>query len=479
MAEIDGEDKTQQTSRTDKKTDKHDFSPHPAKLAMKAMQSTSVQAVLQPHTYNIRSNFYSYLKDAVDRSLFNTTNLEITNFRDILNRLNQSETGGNGLDDLHQLKRTIHLVSHMYKAHIKVVFLIYMREVHGIDMRDGLNDTRVEENTTDRMQDHHFFVNFTGVSLPNEIKFAVGDDKSTPVQKYLRDRLMLQSLVKIKVFDTLHPQMQGKESTSTWAEAPIMSIQRSSMTNWSARVFSGQLPMFPKEGPISVPVTYATIQRVDMKKLCELVTNAATRAFLKYDTSRTIDRRDDTLWRREFPDRCYLTRREQLNRNMWWNKQLVDPDVSADFKDKEQCKKDKYRVPGVAVRSHTDSIDEDLVELNFGYEKPRIIRNYRENPSDMNKCKWDQVDVRMHIFSEEIGENWKESANGMWYVEDYVQFFRMLQTLKRPDTIDDFTGKKCQFTCQPHDIQGENTPDHLLRALSASIHRCWDWLVEE
>jgi hypothetical protein len=158
---------------------------------------------------------------------------------------------------------------------------------------------------------------------------------------------------------------------------------------------------------------------------------------------------------------------------------LVDPGHSDDFEEEEQCKKDQYRVPDVAVRSHTDSIDEDLVELNFGYEKPKILRDYRQKPSDMNKCKWDQVDVRMHIFSEEIGENWKESANGMWYVEDYVQFFRMLQTLKRPDTIDDFTGKKCQFTCQPHDIQGENTPDHLLRALSASIHSCWDWLVEE
>ena len=172
MVEIDGEDKTSQISRSDTNFARHDhFSHHPAKLAMKAMQSTSVQAVLQPHTYNIRSNFYSYLKDAVDRSLFNTTNLEITNFRDILNRLNQSETGGNGLDDLHQLKRTIHLVSHMYKAHIKVAFLIYMREVHGIDMRDGLNDKRVEENTTDRMQDHHFFVNVTGVNMPNEIKW--------------------------------------------------------------------------------------------------------------------------------------------------------------------------------------------------------------------------------------------------------------------------------------------------------------------
>jgi hypothetical protein len=51
MVEIDGEDKTSQISRSDTNFAKRDyFSDHPAKLAMKVMQSTSVQAVLQPHT---------------------------------------------------------------------------------------------------------------------------------------------------------------------------------------------------------------------------------------------------------------------------------------------------------------------------------------------------------------------------------------------------------------------------------------------
>jgi hypothetical protein len=82
-----------------------------------------------------------------------------------------------------------------------------MREVHGIDIRDGLSDKRVEANPKDRMQDHHFFVNFTGVSMPNEIKFS--DRAPLPVQAYLREKLMLQSLVKIKVFDTLQPGNGG------------------------------------------------------------------------------------------------------------------------------------------------------------------------------------------------------------------------------------------------------------------------------
>jgi hypothetical protein len=470
MVEIDGEDKTSQISRSDTNFARHDhFSHHPAKLAMKAMQSTSVQAVLQPHTYNIRSNFYSYLKDAVDRSLFNTTNLEITSFQDILNRLSKSKTRDNGLDDFHQLTRTIHIVWHMYRAHIKVAFLIYMREVHGIDMRDGLNDKRVEANAKDRMQDHHFFVNFTGVSMPNEIKFA--DKAPLPVQAYLREKLMLQSLVKIKVFDTLEPGRGGEESTSTWAEAPVMSLHRSNMTDWSARVSSGQIPMFPKEDSTSVPVTYATVQRVDIKALCEMVKTAATNAFVEYDRSRTISLKTDGMRRRDFPDRCYLTRREQLDRNRWWNKQIGAPLDSDKFHNGEQCGQNSYRVPGIAVRRHADSIDEDLVELNFGYEKPSIQRNYHAKPDDMDTCKWDQVDVRMHFFSNAIGDKWKESANGMWYVEDYVHFFKMLQTLGKTSDIREFRGDKCKFTCQPQDIAGETPAASLDRAQKSTKYR--------
>ena len=78
FVEIDGDEKTYQTKRTDENmTQTEIFNINPAKLALKMMQSTSVQSVLQPHTYNIRSNFYSYLKETVDQSLLNTTNFEI------------------------------------------------------------------------------------------------------------------------------------------------------------------------------------------------------------------------------------------------------------------------------------------------------------------------------------------------------------------------------------------------------------------
>ena len=110
MVEIDGEDKTAQTARTprtDTNLDKAEFKNPPAKLALKVMQSTSVEAVLQPHTYNIRSNFYWYLKDQVDQSLSRTTNVETPSFQDILNRLISSSLSArnNGLDDFHQLTR--------------------------------------------------------------------------------------------------------------------------------------------------------------------------------------------------------------------------------------------------------------------------------------------------------------------------------------------------------------------------------------
>jgi hypothetical protein len=157
------------------------------------------------------------------------------------------------------------------------------------------------------MLDHHFFVNFVAAEMPTEIRFE--HDSQTAVRDYLRANLMLQSRVQIKVFDV---------SESKWFDAPIMQTtsRRSNMTDWKARVSSGPLPLFPKEDSSSVPIVCATIQRVDIEKLCKIVKNAADRAFVKYDKSRTLEVRDK-IKRRDFPDRCYLTRTEQLDRNRW------------------------------------------------------------------------------------------------------------------------------------------------------------------
>ena len=134
-----------------------------------------------------------------------------------------------------------------------------------------------------------------------------------------------------------------------------------------------------------------------------MVKSAATNAFVKYDQSRTISLKNDGMRRRDFPDRCYLTRSEQLDRNRWWNKLLGAPVDSNSFHAGERCEENR----------------------NFGYEKPSINRNYHVIPDDLDTCKWDQVDVRMHCSSNEIEDKWKESANGMWYVGDYVHFFKM------------------------------------------------------
>jgi hypothetical protein len=157
------------------------------------------------------------------------------------------------------------------------------------------------------MIDHHFFVNFIAAEMPTEIRFE--HNSQTAVRDYLRANLMLQSRVQIKVFDV---------SVSKWFDAPIMQTtsRRRNMTDWKARVSSGPLPLFPKEDSSSVPIVCATIQRVDIEKLCKIVKNAADRAFVKYDKSRTLEVRDK-IKRRDFPDRCYLTRTEQLDRNRW------------------------------------------------------------------------------------------------------------------------------------------------------------------
>jgi len=478
MVEIDGEDKTYQIERTNENSTRHDyFKINPAKLALKLMQSTSVQAVLQPHTYNIRTNFYSYLKQIVDRSLQNTTNFEIPSFQDILNRLTKSNLEDSGLDDFHQLTRTIHIIWHLFRAHVKVAFLIYMREVHEIDIRDGLSANNTNDQLNDNMKDHFFFINFTGNNIPDELSFT--DKMSKSIRKYLENKLMLQSTVKIKVFDMTEGNTQGSLIQSKWTDAPIMSTKNSNMKDWKARICSGKIPNLPNEDTTSVPVTYATIQRVNMNKLCEIVKKAASKSFISYSTSRLISMKRDGIKRRDFPDRCYLTRKQQLDRNKWWNRQLGEPIDSNLFTNDEKCKLNELRPHGIALRRHTEDHTSDLIELNFGYEKPNLKKDYRQMPTDISNCTWDQVDIRMHYFYNEMedlkiksnSEDWKKYADGMWYTEDYILFFRMLQSLQENFEIHSFTGKNCAFTCEPDWNDNENLEINMKRAVESTKYR--------
>jgi hypothetical protein len=104
--------------------------------------------------------------------------------------------------------------------------------VHNIDVRDALTEKTAmsrEIKTEERMMDHHFFINFTTLHIPHQLKF-IEETSDTPdsVSQWLKDQFMLQSRIKIKCCE---------ESTSSWVDAPIMqtSTQRSNMNNWSAR----------------------------------------------------------------------------------------------------------------------------------------------------------------------------------------------------------------------------------------------------
>ena len=264
---------------------------------------------------------------------------------------------------------------------------------------------------------------------------------------------MLQSRIKIKCCE---------ESTSSWVDAPIMqtATQRSNMNNWSARVSSVEIPVFPKERASSVPIMYATIQRVNMEELCEVITKAANAAFIRYGESRLCKKDRESLngvkqKRRYFPDRCYLTRREQLDRYGIWN---------------------QYDKSGeTALRKRLSRDEDKKVELNLGYEKPDIIRDYKIPGGDMRKCKFDQIDVRMHYLHEEMENRkiWKTYANGMWYIEDYVLFFQMLQKLVRPN-MPQCGEDEGNFTTEP-DVRtpdkGQNIALNFQNALESTQHR--------
>ena len=241
------------------------------------MSSTSVQAVLQPETYHIRSNLSEYLTDQIQKSLMATTNVELPDFQAFLKSL-QNDSNRTDLDTF---LKAVHWVHHLFLAHVKIAFLIHMREVHGIDML--CSDARDM-----RMPDHYFFINFTGYHLPNELVFL--DRLSAPTTEWLESKLMLltrfrpchqifyRHRVKIKC------NVNGTESVWVWEEAPVVTAnsRHASMRNWTANVRSMPLPNFPYKESSFMPVACATVQRVNMSKLCEIVKTAASQALGEY-----------------------------------------------------------------------------------------------------------------------------------------------------------------------------------------------------
>ena len=93
------------------------------------MSSTNSQLSLHSDTYHIRSNWTVYQDHAIARSLLETTGIELPEFADLIATYQKNS------QDYEILHRAIHLVHHMFIAHVKIAFLIYMQVVHDIDMR--------------------------------------------------------------------------------------------------------------------------------------------------------------------------------------------------------------------------------------------------------------------------------------------------------------------------------------------------------
>jgi hypothetical protein len=420
MIEIDGENKT---STNTKKIDQDDDDKEsaakkkddPIKLALKLMSSTFAQNALQDDTYHIRANYVWFFDRKIDSSLLSTTSFELPEVEDLI-RLYGKDSKSSDYTTLHQ---AIHFVHHMYTAHVKIAFLMFMKVVHNIDMRslDTINK---------QMCNHSFFVNFEAEHMPEELVW----ENKMPVatRTWLENQQMLHTSVSIKTYD-------DDVSSEKWVKAPVMNptTQRTALQDWHADVDTAPLPRFPYEKNVAVPVKCVTIQRVDIKKLVHLVHIAASKASNMYYeaiklTERTtkVNYGDRTytmsIKRRSFPDKCFLSRAQQLGRHELWN------DVDNDDID-------------VLLNQRQINMDDNPLDFYWGYEDPNVKRHSfkvdidYQNADEIAWRQWDQLDVRMHFFNKAMQEDdsWKDAVNGMWYLQDYHAFFDMLRNLPKPN----------------------------------------------
>ena len=527
VCEVDGADKTKHsdTKFNEAKTQITRPENDPIKLALKLMSSTVAQNAIQSETYHIRANYAWYNTDAIQKSLLSTTTHDLPDFAELIETLNKDKR----TDDFRTLHHSIHLMHHMFLAHVKIAFLIHMQVVHDIDMR---NDD-VRDPT---MRNHCFFVNFEATHIPEQLTWEDGPRQMPQKTKtWLQTQRMLHTRVLIKTYQADEEEKEaekgdpftsamafgggggaaaatrggagatagkrggrragatarggagagaakrrrGGESSSEesdgssdsfdadnsaaaademeedsdddeedqavdeekekeapnanvqWTSAPIMhaSTKRAGMKDWNARVTSAQLPRFPFEKEVCVPVTCVSIQRVNMQELCKVVERAASVAVSMFNDARTLQSRDTlvnlpteqknvVLERRQFPDKCFLTRKEQHDKKAWWNESLFP------------------------LRNRWQDPNDDQLEFNWGYEDPIVQREFYTTidiryANNMRDLQWDQVDVRMYYFNQAIqGEpKWRELANGMWYVQDYNDFFNMLKRLDVPAVL--------------------------------------------
>ena len=390
ICEVDGADKTE------KKKDSDDQ----IKLAMKLMISTCAQNELQQETYHIRANYAWYFDKLTDRSLLTTTDIDLPQVADLM-RLYGKDSKTKDYTTLHH---AIHFMHNMFKAHVKIAFLIHMQVVHDIDIR-------TMDKKDLRMRDHCFFVNFEGQNIPEALTWH--DRLDAGVQTWLESKQMFHTQVQIKTAEKKNTDVQYQYACeSTWVKAPVLdaSSSRSALRDWKARVTSARLPRYPYEKETCVPVACATIQRVDMKSLIDVVRKAAQLSSSLYTNAIELKTRAETsICSRQFPDRCFLTRKQQYSRFALWNFHA-----------------------GNNLSQRMNAKQDDLLEFTWGYESPLLIRNFKDTET---MTTWDQLDVRMHFFDLAMmqDQTWQDLSEGMWYVQDYHDFFDMLRKLPKPD----------------------------------------------
>lgn len=423
IVEVDGHDKTATGDDA-------------AKLALKLMSSSSAQIpVNDGDTFHIRSNFSAYASRPIEQSLMQTTDISLPEFADMVRAYqNTPKTRQNDYRNFHH---AIHLMHYMFTAHVKIAFVIHMLAMHDIDMlsldadgarvrESGARESGAREPSAPdpRMRNYCFFVNVQAHHVPEKLCFET--DIPTHRKEWMERHLMLHSRPQIKHWD-------AAKQKSAWAHAPLMhaSTPRARMRTWTAAVRKGPLPPFPYEPPSAVPVTCVRIQRVNMKELIACVEAAAGKAVEAYNKARKLEMRSTwstdqsqiPIFRRLFPDRFFLTRKQQYDRDAAWNK-VRDAN-------------------SFVLRERSATADDDMQEHNWGYESPNITRNIEIETPDGSQfrrmpartMKWDQIDVRMHLFHQEMKKvegQWRAHASGMWYLQDYIDFFNMIRSLSVP-----------------------------------------------
>lgn len=408
-----------------------------SKLALKLMSSSNAQIpVNEGETFHIRSNFFQYANRPIEQSLMQTTDINLPEFADIVREY--QNTPKTRQDDYRNFHHAIHLMHHMFTAHVKIAFVIHMLVAHGIDML-SLDSER------SRMRNYFFFVNLPAHNMPEELCFQ--DEIPVHRKEYLEQKRMLHSRAQVKYYDPTRG--------SAWTQAPLMhaSTTGAHMRSWRASVWKGPLPPFPYEpqGP-AIPVTCVRIQRVDMQGLIACVKTAAESALRRYKEAIRLDNRPTysfynnctcTVFRRQLPDSFFLTRKQQYDRDGIWN----------DYRNGDSF----------LLRDRQSTPHDDKLEHNWGYEHPNITRRIDRPTPDGSEgnlmpvdIKWDQIDVRMHFFHQEmqkVEEVWKAHASGMWYLQDYIDFFQMIQSLSVPQEPID--GDALHFTHIARNLQRE------------------------